>query len=112
MQNLEKNIQSIHIDLYESETYDLNILLFELIFLRSVSIHSERLLNLDPQVKIYIEISNTFQKSLLKSLCLFDIIQKIKVNFSLNSFNCNYPFLTEKQHQNTAICYKYLSALE
>lgn len=65
-------LDSIHIDLYESGDFDLNLLLLQMILLRSLNIHGNKLYLLEKDVFLYVEIANTLQDSLKKNIFIFD----------------------------------------
>lgn len=62
----------MHIDVYETIDFDLNLFLFELIVLNSLNVHSNKLIDLNSfgfdSIYFLIEIANTHQNTLIDSL--------------------------------------------
>ncbi|KAL4476130.1 hypothetical protein ABPG74_009863 [Tetrahymena malaccensis] len=100
----------IHLDVYETSEQDLNLLLFELVVLRSLSIHSDQLVYFEKfnQVTFYIEIANTLDEGLHQSIHIKNFFDREKVQFDANRFQLESPLKSEEEIINHRAALLYL----
>ncbi|KAL4499719.1 hypothetical protein ABPG72_017259 [Tetrahymena utriculariae] len=113
-QNMSEELKQknyFHIDVYESEEIDLNFLLFEIIFLKSINFNYREYINLGSKSVFYFEINNSIQKSLEKKIKIKKFFQKKEINFDLQ--NLDIKILNDKGlKENTLQTFKYLLGLQ
>ncbi|KAL4499723.1 hypothetical protein ABPG72_017263 [Tetrahymena utriculariae] len=103
----------IHLDVYETSQQDINLLLFELIVLRSLSIHSDKLIYFEQfnQTTFYIEIANTLRESLYQSIHIKNFFDRERVQFDANRFQLESPLKSEEETINHKAALQYLQYL-
>ncbi|KAL4476131.1 hypothetical protein ABPG74_009864 [Tetrahymena malaccensis] len=100
----------IHLDVYETSEQDLNLLLFELVVLRSLSIHSDQLIYFEKlnQVTFYIEIANTLNEDLYQSILIKNFFNKQIIQFEANRFQLESTLKSEEETINHRAALQYL----
>ncbi|EAR87839.2 hypothetical protein TTHERM_00006030 (macronuclear) [Tetrahymena thermophila SB210] len=100
----------IHLDVYETSEQDLNLLLFELIVLKSISTHSDQLVYFETfnQTTFYIEIANTLNEGLYQSIHIKNFFDRQKVEFAASRFQLEPPYKSEEEIINYKAAFQYL----
>ncbi|KAL4499726.1 hypothetical protein ABPG72_017266 [Tetrahymena utriculariae] len=106
------NQYSIHLDLYEMPELDLNYLLFELIFLNSISLHSKKYVHVGNQAQYNIEVQNSLNHEFLNKLNIRKYFNQRKVDFNIQQYQIQHHDLSADESINQYICYKYLYVLQ
>ena len=65
---ISEKAYEIHLDVYQMATESLHIILFELLMLRKLHVGMREFVSVPSFVNIYVEVSNTFNNTLCKSL--------------------------------------------
>ncbi|KAL4476127.1 hypothetical protein ABPG74_009860 [Tetrahymena malaccensis] len=103
---------SIHLDMYEMPELDLNYLLFELIFLNSLSIHSKKYVYVGNQVYYLVEIQNSLNHEFFNKLNIKKYFNQKKIDFNIQEYQIQHPDLSKEECVNQFQCYKYLQVLQ
>ncbi|EAR87838.2 AAA domain, dynein subfamily protein (macronuclear) [Tetrahymena thermophila SB210] len=100
----------IHLDVCETSEYDLNLLFFELIVLKSISIHSDQLVYFEKfnQTTFYIEIANTLDEGLYQSIHIKNFFERQKVEFDASRFQLESPNKSKEEIINYKAAFQSL----
>ncbi|EWS76306.1 AAA domain, dynein subfamily protein (macronuclear) [Tetrahymena thermophila SB210] len=118
IKQLQKNMKDIqsernfyHLDLYETEEIELNFLLFEMIFLKSINFNQREYINLGSQAQFFIEVNNTVNKSLENSIQIKKYFKIKEIEFNIKDL-CLNTLIQNGLDSQALTVYRYLNGID